>query len=91
MLPYNAFHERENHMDPESKNPNIKANPAALLVADLAVLNGFVMAFIYIPSERWIDLSVAVLLAIVGAAYLIYRGVYWPGQSLFRLWRRYVF
>lgn len=68
-----------------------KRNTAALLVADLAVLNGVVMGFIYLSSKQWSEAMVVGALAIAGIIYLVRNGVFWPGQSIARYWRRYVF
>ena len=67
-----------------------KGNSAALLIADLAVLNGVVMGFIYVSSGRFAEALVVGTLAIVGIFYLVRNGVFWPGQAIVRYWRRYV-
>ncbi len=70
---------------------NSKGKAAALLVADMAVLNGIVMGFLYLLSKQWGEAFVVVALAVVGGYYLAQKGWYWPSQYIHRYWRRYVF
>jgi len=69
--------------------PNGK--PAALLIADMAVINGIVMGVLYLTSQQWGEAFLVAALAVLGGFYLIRKGVYWPGQQIYRYWRRYVF
>lgn len=67
-----------------------KEKPVVLLVADLAILNGIVLGFLYLSSNQWAEALAVISIAMLGGCYLVRNGVYWPGQSIVRYWRRYV-
>jgi len=63
-------------------------HPFALYVADMAFLVGVLLAPVFFGLGYVLDALIALVMAVVGAAYSMHRGQPWPGRAVLTYWRR---
>jgi hypothetical protein len=68
--------------------PDRESHPFALYAADMAFLAGVLLAPVFFGLGYVLDALIALVMAVVGAAYSMHRGQPWPGHAVLTYWRR---
>lgn len=69
---------------------DMESSSFALYAADIAFLAGVLLAPVFFGLGYVFDALIALVMAVVGAAYTIHRGQPWPGHAVLTYWRRRV-